>query len=145
MGMGTAFADVLKSCFPSSVYYRMLTPNMLPHDAKCKCLKTDIFVGHDVMEIFNTDLDRFYLAGFKNMPMAVNNLKRLSSIHILEADRCIYSEVLIINLELMSSYNFIEKFIAMVNHGIDSRKAFNGPDQDSINLAYCSKIKVLDL
>ncbi|MDR0693312.1 MAG: glycosyltransferase family 8 protein [Puniceicoccales bacterium] len=143
--MGTAFANSpLKNEWPAPVYYRLLIPSLLPNYKKCLYLDTDIIVSRDLMELFNTDLEGFYIASVKDMSVAMNEAY-LSSINLHNVDHYINSGVLVMNLDLMRRDNVQEKLVAMAKHGIDGQRAFGYADQDALNIVCRDRIKFLDL
>jgi lipopolysaccharide biosynthesis glycosyltransferase len=97
------------------------------------------------MELFNTDLEGFYIAGVDEWGTAVDEAKYLSSINLHGVDYYINSGVLVMNLDLMRRDNVQEKLVAMAKHGIDGKRAFRYPDQDVLNVVCHGKIKLLDL
>jgi lipopolysaccharide biosynthesis glycosyltransferase len=144
--MGTAFAaSPLENEWPAPSYYRLLIPSLLPNYKKCIYLDTDIIVSRDLMELFNTDLEGFYIAGVKDMPAAMNEAEYLLSINLHNVDHYINSGVLVMNLDLMRKDNVQEKLVATAKHGIDGKRALARPDQDTLNIVCRDRIKFLDL
>jgi lipopolysaccharide biosynthesis glycosyltransferase len=144
--MGTAFANSsLKKDWPAPAYYRLLIPGLLPNYKKCLYLDTDIIIRHDLTELFNTDLEDCYIAGVKDMPIAMNDAKYLLSINLHNANHYINSGVLVMNLNLMRRDNLQEKFISTAKYGIDGKRALMHHDQDTLNVLCRDRIKFLDL
>ncbi|MDR1232858.1 MAG: glycosyltransferase family 8 protein [Puniceicoccales bacterium] len=144
--MGTAFANSpLENDWPAPAYYRLLIPSLLPNYKKCLYLDTDIIVEHDLRELFNTDLEDCYVAGVKEGHRWVKEAAPLLALDVHESDHYICSGVLVINLDLMRKDNVQEKLVSVAKHGIDGKRAFIAPDQDTLNVVCRDRIKLLDL
>jgi lipopolysaccharide biosynthesis glycosyltransferase len=146
--MGTAFADVLPVGWPAAAYYRLATANLLPNHVKCLYLDVDILVRHDLAKLYNTDIDGYYIAGVRDMPVIFNCKNKkymLATINLPNTDQYVNSGVLLMNLDLIRKDGLTEKLISVAKHGIDGKKPFCYPDQDVLNKMCFSRIKFLNL
>jgi lipopolysaccharide biosynthesis glycosyltransferase len=144
--MRSAFANSpLKNDWPAPAYYRLLIPDLLPNYKKCLYLDTDIVVRHDLTELFNTDLEDFYIAGINERHAVIDEFKYLSSINLHGAKHYINSGVLVMNLDLMRKDHLKEKLVSTAKHGVDGEKAFMWADQDALNIVCRGRVKLLDL
>ena len=53
-------------------YFRLLLPNLLPNVEKCLYIDCDVIANHDVSELYDKDIDDYYLAGTRDADSAAN-------------------------------------------------------------------------
>ncbi|MDR0715467.1 MAG: glycosyltransferase family 8 protein [Puniceicoccales bacterium] len=149
INMGEAFFNVLPGPYPPVVYYRLMAADLLPDCEKCLYMDVDVVVFDDLGELYNTDLKDCYIAGVRDAWIFSRNPKerseQISSILNIDAHECINSGVVLMNLALIRRDGLAEKLISVAKHGIDGKKPFPYPDQDTLNKVCCGRIKFLDL
>lgn len=122
------------------VYGKMYLASILPID-KCIVLDSDIIVSCDLCELFDLDIDRYWVAWVKD-PIDIAQvddnhwLRRLGN-----TSDYINSGVLVLNLKLWRK-NDVEKLIANTAKEIESKVRFY--DQDILYFSLSSKCYYLD-
>lgn len=140
--MGSAFSDVKMSIkhITRPTYYRLHIPDILHDYGKCIYLDSDLIVNSDLRDLFETDLEGYYVAGVKaaGYHLEKNGNERLKSIlKIPSIGTYVNAGVSLLNLDEMRKDNLSKKMLDLVDEGYPSQ------DQDIINKACFGKIKVL--
>ena len=124
-----------------ATFFRLALPEILSDIKKCIYLDVDILVQKSIDELFEIEMDNFYLAGVKAAgfyyPEEKTN-KILKTLEIPSIDQYINAGVLIINLELMRKHNLKIRFDELI------KKEYKNQDQDVLNAACYGKIKLLN-
>ena|GEM_PF-2793605 len=143
--MGNRFKGVRGTHFPPSAFYRLLASSHLKQYNKILYIDGDTLVRHDLSELFNTNIDNYYIAGVKDMGMAdwanssagkVNYARKLG---IKDMSQYINSGVILMNLKKMKKDRMEEKFLSYVRQG----RFLQYPDQEVFNSVCYGKIKLL--
>ncbi|MDR0679767.1 MAG: glycosyltransferase family 8 protein, partial [Puniceicoccales bacterium] len=145
--MGTAFADVLPGGWPAPAYYRLAAADLLLNYKKCLYMDVDILVRHDLGDLYDTDIDNYYIAAVKDMGIIDNEWQLRYTefdLQIPDPYQYINSGVLLMNLDLIRKTNFVESWIFTIKHGIDGKKTLVYPDQDALNKLCFGKVKFLN-
>jgi lipopolysaccharide biosynthesis glycosyltransferase len=111
--------------FTSAAMYRIYLEDILPLEInKVLYLDSDIIVNDNLTELYNTDIDEYYIA-------AVEDFHEFHSLHILDNKRDYFnSGVLLINLKKWRDDNFLRKCVEYTNINFDKIIL---PDQDILN------------
>lgn len=140
--MGEAFnnANVTISHLSKEAFYRLLIPNVLPQYDKCIYLDGDTIVEKDILNLYDIDIDNYYVAGVR--APGINYSKSLcKKIGLPSIDQYINSGVLVMNLRALRENKLKDKFGELANKNIE----FPGNDQDVINIFCYNHIKLLPL
>ena len=141
LNMGDKFKGVRGTHFPPSAFYRLLAPSYLPQYDKVLYIDGDTLVRHDLRELFNTNIDDYYIAGVKDMGMSLSSDSIMKSyaknLNIKNMDHYINSGVLLMNLKKMREENIESKFLSYIQNGGFLQYA----DQEVLNSVCYGKIK----
>lgn len=137
----------------TAAYYRLLLPNLMKNLDKILYLDVDVIVLSDLSELFNTNIDNYYLAAVKgyNSTLMNNYARRngLSSysevLNIPSMDQYVNSGVMLMNLKLMREENLEERFVKFVERNHGKNRLGLCHDQDVINAVCYGKIYFLSL
>ncbi len=121
-----------------ATFYRLLLPNLLKNYDKCIWLDGDLIVLDDLEELYNTDINNYYLAGVKAPYIVVDNNYH-KQLNIPSMDYYINAGVALWNLKLLRKEDFVNKFMRLLPNN------YLMQDQDIMNVACYSKIKILPL
>lgn len=121
-------------------YYRLVIANQLPEKYnKCIYLDTDILILNSLEDLFNHDIENYYLGGIR-----IPNL-RIRPEHILaefkektklpSLDQYINAGVVLMNLDLIRNDNITQKFVDEIP------KYYPTLDQDILNIVAYNKIR----
>ena len=123
-----------------ATYYRLQLPSLLPDTEKCLYLDVDICVNGDLTELFQTNIEEFYLAGV----IAAGYLRpeeraqrALAELEIDSLHTYVNAGVLLMNLEKMRNEGLESVFEELLE------KRYTSQDQDILNKACYGKILVL--
>ncbi len=120
-------------------YYRLIISEVLKHYSKCIYLDGDIIVQKDLSDFFNLDINNYYVAGVKALGYHILATKHADRLGLNNIDNYINAGVLLMNLDKLR-----EDKIDTVFKELSSR-IYDSHDQDIINIACASKIKILPL
>ena len=138
------FIEVEKSLFDKyskvrkMANFKFFLGNILKDLDKILYLDCDLVVLKSLKDLFNENIDNYYLAGSDN----IGHYFLFKYQGYFVSDFYINSGVMLINLDLWRKDNLAEKFIKTKEENI---KKFIFVDQDVINLCCDGKIKPLDL
>lgn len=118
-------------------YYRFVIPSLLNKIEKAIYLDCDLVVNGDIENLFNIDLENYYIAGAQDI-IGFENQKRLE----LTSKYYINAGVLLMDLKKLRENNVEEKLIDFTLKYPEKVVWF---DQDVINSVLEYKIKYLDL
>lgn len=124
-----------------ATYFRLFTPILLPKEIdKIIYLDCDIIVRHNIQELYNTNINDFYIgAVYHNDELSVNNgaFKRLN---IPPSQGYFNAGVLLINLKKWREDHIYDKCIEFLKKNRDN---IVNHDQDVLNAVCGSKTKLL--
>ncbi len=133
--MGEQYSDSDRGSWATPMYYRLRLPELLPNDKKCIYIDCDTIVRKDLNEMFNINLDNYYIAGIRDINILINKEStHHERIGIPNLNSYVSSGVLIMNLEKLRKDNICQKF----NDLIEENKKTNFlhfPDMDTLNKA----------
>lgn len=121
--------------------YRLLIPDLLPQYDKCIYLDGDAYVYQDIIELWNQNVEKDYVAGVVTDSFILNESERKRYIDIYKfqyIDIYINAGVLLMNLQFLRKNNMSQMFMELIN-----TKHFPMGDQDVINYACKRRIKLL--
>jgi lipopolysaccharide biosynthesis glycosyltransferase len=125
---------VLPGYFPPAAYYRLLAPILLPDLDKCIYIDSDVLVLKDLTELYDIDIQDYYLAGVENgRPSYVAHLHWY-----------VNSGVLLMNLKAIREAKLTDRFIEMSEYGVNGKDPYTYPDQDILNIVCDGKVKGID-
>lgn len=114
-----------------ATYYRLKLPTLLPNIDKIIYFDCDFVVNHSLRDLFETDIENFYMAG-------VNDIKKKM---VKENPNYVNAGMLVFNLKMMRENNIEEKLYNWTREHIDTIKV---GDQEILNEVLKEKIKVVD-
>lgn len=123
----------------TTTFYRLLIPSLLPQYSKCIYLDTDIAVNADLTDLYQTDLEGFYIAGVRDvwyMYCEERVTYETQRLNLPSVDNYINAGMLVMNLDEIRKHNLQKEFVEL------STK-FN--DQDVLNICCYGSIKILPL
>ncbi|MCR5265515.1 MAG: glycosyltransferase family 8 protein [Cyanobacteria bacterium RUI128] len=112
-------------------YYRLKLPSLLPNIDKIIYFDCDFVVNHSLKDLFETDIEGFYLAG-------ANDIKEKM---VKQNPSYVNAGMLLFNLKAMREDNIEEKLFEWTREHIDTIKT---GDQEILNEALKGSIKVVD-
>lgn len=121
-------------------FYRLEIPSLLNTIDKCIYLDVDMVVNGDLSEIFDINMDNYYIAGVKAAGYYYpesNQEKMKSILNIAEFNQYVNAGMLVMNLGLMRANNLEQRFFELLGYN------FPNNDQDILNSACYGKIKIL--
>ncbi|MDR0679786.1 MAG: glycosyltransferase family 8 protein, partial [Puniceicoccales bacterium] len=139
----TKLSDVKTPQFPMPpfMYQRLKIADLLPPSCKkCLCLGTGVMVRHDLAELYNTDIDGYYIAGVRDETSFFYE----KPIHYTTSALGVNSGVVLMNLDLIRKDGLTEKFLAALEQGVNGKRPFMNPEQYVLNKVCDGKIKFLD-
>lgn len=125
----------------SSTYYRLVLADVIEDD-KCMYHDGDILVFDDLTEMFDIEIENYYVAGIKAIMKhqdTKENREAISKWKFSSFDNYIFAGDLIFNLKKIREDNLIQQFVEHIHKGYPSE------DQDVINMCCYGRIKFLPL
>ena len=121
-----------------STFYRLLIGDLLPLEIdKCIYLDTDIYVAKDLSELYNIDIEDYYIAGVISPSYYFNEQVNCKRLNLPSMKKYINAGVMLMNLKQIRSDNMTLKFIELTKNN------YNSQDQDVLNVACYGKILIL--
>lgn len=124
-----------------ATYYRIGLPNYLPEYDKCLYLDTDVIVNVNIKEVFDVDLEGYYLAGVPAVAGVIGNEESQSyncrRLDIPSMKSYVNAGVLLFNLREMRADHIQEKLYDLIG------TPFELQDQDILNKVCFGHIKLL--
>ena len=118
-----------------AMYYRLSLPEILSDEKRCIYLDGDTIVRKDLTEMFNLNMNDYYVAGIRDFNEIINSTsEHYKVLGIPNLNSYVCSGVLIMNLEKIRNDNITAVFGDLVKQN-DTNKTFKFPDQDVINKA----------
>ena len=124
----------------TAMYYRLQLPWLLEKESKCLYLDGDTIVTGDLSEMYNVDMEDYYLAGVKDWAICAKGKRHADFLGISTMDGYINSGVLVMNLQKMREDNLMQKFddfMPIINNA-GNRQVHH--DQDILNAVCFGKI-----
>jgi lipopolysaccharide biosynthesis glycosyltransferase len=115
---------------PATMWYRILLPDLLPDVTRILYLDVDVIVVDPISDLWQLDLDGFYLAAVTNVPER-HMLGHARDLGLPGADRYFNSGVLLMNLDLMRRDDCAAALSECALGRLDD---LLWPDQDALNL-----------
>lgn len=123
-----------------ATFYRLQLPELLKDIDKCIYLDVDTVIEKDLKDLFDIEIENKYMAGVKAAGYYYPEEKKVKSMQLLEIaefDQYVNAGVLLLNLKKMREDNLSESFENLL------KKNFPSQDQDILNAACYSQIKIL--
>lgn len=124
-----------------STFFRYLIPVLKPELDKILYLDCDIVVKKSLKELYNTNIDNYYLAGVEDIHILCTESKLKPMFAIDEP--YLNAGVLLFNCKMMRDNNFTDKCVELTND-LNTR-CYYGADQDVINIITQGYKKVIDI
>ena len=122
--------------------YRFLVADIKPNIDKLIFLDADLIINEDIAELWEVDIDNFYLAGVKDPIIGDDKDWWYKKLPLEPNFDYINTGVLLINSKKWRENNI---FNQLINNAIKYSNLLKFPDQDLINITLCGKIKYLEL
>lgn len=122
-------------------YYRLYISKFIKAD-RCLWVDGDMLISEDLYEVYNIDLDGFYVAGIRDMTVRIRTeefLQYAEYLQIPTMDEYINAGFTLFNIRQIRKDGLDEKFISSISTG------YKYMDQDIINKYCYGKIKHLPL
>ena len=119
-------------------YYLLLISILLPNEIdKCIYLDSVICVNKDLSDLYNIDLDKYYIAGVISPIYFIDKENNCKGLNITSMNQYIDTSVLLMNLKQIRLDNMTQKFIEL------SKKKYDSQEQDVLNMTCYGKILIL--
>lgn len=131
--------DDLKLNIPyitQQTYYRYIIPELLPNLKKALYLDSDIVVNGSLEELWNTDIEDYFVAGVRDT--YIKDINYSKNLGYASEDLYINAGVLLLNLKKIRDENKIKE---LFDNTVKYSKTIKYQDQDIINLTFKGKIK----
>lgn len=127
-------------------YYRLGLPSILPNVDKILYMDVDIIVKKDLSELYNTDIEKYYVAGVDQPHTSKISLGKefLRSVGLVSHDEYINAGILLMNLKKMRENNLENKFMECIEKNKNNKK-WRLHDQDIMNEVCFDNIYYLPL
>lgn len=127
-----------------SSYFRLLIPELVKEYDKCIYLDSDILVNGDILELFNVDIDDYYLAGVPDCNLIFGrnfyvSMNEHIKANMPSAKKYVNAGVLVMNLKKLRDDNMITEFL------LQAKRENPYEDQDVINFCCYEAIKTLPI
>ena len=122
----------------SATYFRLRLPSLLQNEEKCLYLDGDIIVLKDLVELYNTDITDYYIAGVKEIGVQVFSRKRNEKLDIPDVEKYVNAGILLMNLKKMRQDNIEQKFNEFIP--LLEERNLSLADQDVLNSVCYEKI-----
>ncbi|OOB79509.1 MAG: hypothetical protein BEN18_00430 [Epulopiscium sp. Nuni2H_MBin001] len=126
-----------ESYVSTSTYYRLLITEILADYSKCIYLDSDIIVLQDLSDLFNINMEEYYLAGVKDLKASLLAERFINTLNLSTVDYYINGGVLVMNLNKIRLDGVDKQFLALASN------EYLHHDQDIVNIACADKIKLL--
>lgn len=125
-----------------SSYFRLLIPELVKEYDKCVYLDSDILVNGDIQELFDTDINSYYLAGVQDCHLTFGRNYFVGIAEYIKrnmpfVEKYVNAGVLVMNLKKLRDDNMTASFL------IQAKRENRYEDQDVINLCCYGAIKIL--
>lgn len=141
--MGQQFSNSAVKNWSKAMYYRLNLPEILTNEKKCIYLDGDTVVRKDISDMFEIDMNNYYIAGVRDINSYINKKSDYYKVlGIPNLNSYVCSGVLIMNLEKMRNDNLHKTLDKIITEN-DIKKTFKFPDQDTLNSACYGHILAL--
>ena len=127
-------------------YYRLNLPSLLPQYDKILYIDGDTVVNKDLWELFDTDINEYYIAGVLDLVFANNraddNSQYAKKLGIYNMGRYINAGLIFMNTRIMREEKLEKMFLEYIP--TLSKRGLGLQDQDTINAVCYEKIKLLN-
>lgn len=126
--------------FTSATFYRLGIAEFLPQYDKCIYLDSDLLVNGDLKELYDIDIEDYYVAGVRDWHVILSDLMENThqiSLQIPKIDSYVNAGVLLFNLKKIREDAVYQEFYKFMEKG------YFFQDQDVINKVCYGRIKVL--
>ena len=124
--------------FTKEMYYRLLHPQLLPHEKRALYLDPDIIVFRSIEEIYRSDFEGSMMIAVPDYLGDVYYPERKKNLGLDSGFRYINSGVILFNISLMKeNFRLDDMFGFMSTCGL----TMEFPDQDLINVYFKDRIK----
>lgn len=122
-----------------TTYYRLLLPNILNDIDKVLYLDCDLIINQSLKDLWNTDIDKYALAGVKDR---INDSIRLyNRLNYDIKYGYVNAGVLLINLKKWREKKVFDKALLLSS---ERPEVLMNHDQDIINMIFCDSKKIID-
>lgn len=126
---------------PEESFYRLMAFSYLPKEVeKCIYLDPDIIIRKSLFDLYETDLDGYYIAASSHLHGFMNEVNKVR-LELPKDARYINSGVMLMNLNLIRENYTIDSILEVLEDNIE--KLYLG-DQDLINILFGTKTLFLD-
>lgn len=125
-----------------AAFHRLLIAQYVTWHRKCIYLDCDVIVNGDLTQLYETDLDGYYIAGVKDCHIisdSSTNIEHQRMLKLPSRDHYINSGVMVMNLDKIREDGLTDRFLEQ------SRKENWNEDQDVLNVCCYCGIKLLPL
>ena len=119
-------------------YFRYLIADLLPKVDKCLYIDADTIINKSIKEIYNTNIDDYYIAGANDTFISQINYKH--KIGLKNDDLYVNAGVLLFNLQKIRTDCMTQK---LFDKTIELSYTIKFQDQDILNIIFKDKIKKL--
>lgn len=130
---------------PTATYYRLKLPSILINKDKCLYIDGDTIIKKDLSDIYNWEMDDYYIAGVKDWAICAKGKDYADFLGIKTMDDYVNAGVLVINLQKMRKDKLEQKFEDFMPIINNATKRQVHHDQDILNAVCFGKIKHLPL
>ncbi len=136
--MGNSFKEFYLGHWGPATYYKLKLSSILKNENKCIYLDGDTLVLEDLKDMYNLDLNEYYVSGVYDFHRRDHEYgKRLG---ISDMENYVCSGVLLWNLAKIREDNIENKFLQFLQNANKNGTQLFCPDQDIINLICYGKI-----
>ena len=121
--------------------YRFLVSTLKPNMKKCIFLDVDLVVDKDIFELWNTNIEDYYMAAVTDRINFSQNKSWICQLPLPKGSMYVNTGVTLINLDLWRKNNIEQKIFECSQKYRDLLKF---PDQDILNIVLTNKIKILE-
>lgn len=141
--MGQQFSNSDEKFWSKAMYYRLNLPQILKDEKKCVYLDGDTMVRKDISDMFDINMDNYYIAGVRDFNVIINkDSKYYQELGIPNLNSYVCSGMLIMNLEKIRNDNLNDTLDKIIAEN-DKKKSLRFPDQDALNIACYGHILAL--
>lgn len=124
--------------YTQAVYYRIITPKILPNIKKILYLDCDLIILDDLYELYNTDIGNYPYGAVEDLFLAKTRNEELG---IHKDGKYFNSGVLLMNIDKCNELNTDEIILQFIRKNVDKLKYV---DQDALNVTMLNKIFPLE-
>lgn len=124
--------------YSNAIFYRLLIPTLFENYDKALYLDADIVVLGDISELYNHDVENYYLGVIKDDVALMCNefIEYTTQALKVEKDKYFNSGILVMNLKKFRNDLMVDKFINLLKQ----IKFYIAPDQDYLNVLCSNKV-----